>query len=588
MDNIKNAFDIWPELAITNINDVINYLKKEQITNLSFDNEYKKNDFLIIATDKKHPFFQGNQLIKTTINNSFYKKYKDRIDTIINENIEKEKEETYSGKENTVYIREHIYDEELIRDMVKKNPNVSILFKGDVTLSENIINFLQKHHIKATLDGEEISKNTILGYNNYYDIVNGNKNYIYVDYNSPKEEARYVPNNIKVEIKAYDGKIDFDEYLDKIYNLASAFREYGYNNEIRITCFNREKLENSKFKDGELSNILVKTTFDDFYPLEKALDEGKILNLMAKEVNKPEYSPLEKFIAAFNIDKQYKEYRESPNHPSESRALSKILDNEYMVCVGYGNLLRELLDRAKIGNMKYRTTADTSYDDGFSEEEKPVNYVGHDRTLVYIDDPKYNIHGTYVSDPTWDNDLDRDLYNHALMSIDKTGMEKRLMPADRNEFLFNAHDENEWYEKLIFFLNRGVNQELGDQERTIENVKKSTLIQSSILVIDIMDYFENLNPEAYKTFKDKRPNSLHASIEEYDEFFKEAGKVIVSMVGKDIPLETIVKAGMVSREASIPKKDLLIFEKQVLFENIEREKSCFPSLEDEERKEKAR
>ena len=588
MDNIKNAFDIWPELAITNINDVINYLKKEQITNLSFDNEYKMNDFLIITTDKKHPFFKGNPLIKTTINNSFYKKYKDRIDTVINENIEKEKEETYSGKEDIVHISKIIYDEELIRDMVKINPNVSILFKKDVSLSENMINFLQKHHIKATLDGEEISKNTILGYNNYYDVVNGNKDYVYVDYNAPKEEARYVQNNTKVEIKAYDGNIDVDEYLDKIYNLACAFRKYGYNNEIKISCFNREKLENSKFKDGDLSNILVRTTFDDFYPLEKVLEEGKILNLMAKEVNKPEYSPLEKFVAAFNIDKQFKEYRESPNHPSESRSLSKILDNEYMVCVGYGNLLRELLDRAGIGNMKYRTTVDTSYDDGFSEEGKPIKYEGHDRTLVYIDDPKYNIHGTYVSDPTWDNDLDRDLYNHALMSIDKTGMEKRLMPADKNEFLFNARDEKEWSEKLIFYLNRGVNLDLGDKERTIENVKKSTIIQSSLLVMDIMDYFEKLNPEVYKRFKDKRPNSLYASIEEYDEFFKKVGKVVVSMVGKDIPLETIVKAGMVSREASIPKKDLLIFEKQVLFENLEREKSSFPYLEDEEWKEKAR
>ena len=35
------------------------------------------------------------------------------------------------------------------------------------------------------------------------------------------------------------------------------------------------------------------------------------------------------------------------------------------------------------------------------------------------------------------------------------------------------------------------------------------------------------------------------------------------------------------------QKDLLIFEKQVLFENLEREKSSFPYLEDEEWKEKA-
>ena len=596
MDNIKKAFDIWPEFVITNINDVINYLKSERITELSFDKQIIiNNKDVLLLTDKEHPFLKKMAVLQDIIDENFYNKYKDRIEKVLEENkkrdFEERKEKAYSGEQKKVHIDEDIYDEKLIRDLVKKNPKTRILFSKNIAISENLVNYLKKHHIDAIIKpNETLSKSTILGNNDYYEIINNETDFISVDYNSPLEEVKYVSNNIKVEIAGNNSGLEYSEYFDKVYNLVRAFRDCGYTNEITINCTSREALEKSPFKDGHFSNILVNIFDEDIITLERFLKEGEILQLMKNEINKPEYSPFEKFCAAFNLVKQYKEYKENFDDKSASRNISKIIDNEYMVCAGYGNMFRELLNRIGINCMRVSINPDESYNDGFTMEEKPLEYAGHDRTLVYIDDPKYNIHGAYFSDPTWDNDLEKDYYNHTLISFDKTGNSKSLIKADQTEFLLNAHDENEWHEKLTFYLNRKVNENLNKNklERNNENVKKAIMKEADRIVTFIMLYFEKLNPDVYNAFKDRMPNSIISTLDNYDEFFKEISKVIVSMVGKDIPLEMVVKAGMVSRSASIPKKDLLEFEKQVLLDNKEREKIAFPYLDDEDWKQKAR
>ena len=59
-------------------------------------------------------------------------------------------------------------------------------------------------------------------------------------------------------------------------------------------------------------------------------------------------SPLEKFIAIYNVVKNFKPYKESPDQLEESRYLRYILNNEYMVCVGYAKLLKILCEKVGI------------------------------------------------------------------------------------------------------------------------------------------------------------------------------------------------------------------------------------------------
>ena len=86
-------------------------------------------------------------------------------------------------------------------------------------------------------------------------------------------------------------------------------------------------------------------------------------------------------------------------------------------------------------------------DDGFTLEEKSIDLAGHARVIVNINDPKYNISGVYVVDPTWDNDLENDYYNHALMSFDKTCNEKRMSNLSFEDLIMNVKSMDEFNNK---------------------------------------------------------------------------------------------------------------------------------------------
>ena len=58
----------------------------------------------------------------------------------------------------------------------------------------------------------------------------------------------------------------------------------------------------------------------------------------------------------------FKEYKECEKDKSEARNLYKILDNEYMVCVGYAKLLSDLLSKLNINNTTLGITIDVSYE----------------------------------------------------------------------------------------------------------------------------------------------------------------------------------------------------------------------------------
>ena len=64
------------------------------------------------------------------------------------------------------------------------------------------------------------------------------------------------------------------------------------------------------------------------------MEEEKKLEELVKDIKTSNLSQFEKFIAVYNIVKNYKEFKENENNRDQARALRYILDNEYMVCVG--------------------------------------------------------------------------------------------------------------------------------------------------------------------------------------------------------------------------------------------------------------
>jgi hypothetical protein len=126
------------------------------------------------------------------------------------------------------------------------------------------------------------------------------------------------------------------------------------------------------------------------FPLKRIIEDEKRLNMAVKELNDSDLSPLEKLIGVYDITSFFKPYRiERTNigEFSKSRNLHQYLDNNYMVCAGYADLFSNLCKRVGIESSYF----------SFGLENKDH---GHARCYVHIIDPKYNVNGYLICDPT--------------------------------------------------------------------------------------------------------------------------------------------------------------------------------------------
>lgn len=104
--------------------------------------------------------------------------------------------------------------------------------------------------------------------------------------------------------------------------------------------------------------------------------------------------------------------------------------------------------------MNISVGVDTSYDDGFTTEDKPTNIEGHQRNIIKNDDNKYNIHGIFIADATWDNHMKYDLYANASMTFDRKKEAERLEKLNDYDLLLDFHNFEEFTKKLNFFLKK--------------------------------------------------------------------------------------------------------------------------------------
>lgn len=179
------------------------------------------------------------------------------------------------------------------------------------------------------------------------------------------------------------------------------------NIDILIDVEEKEKFPLKQF--GQFENVSVQTN-NRYYPIKYYIEQEEKLENMVKDIKNSNLSQLERFLAVYDIVKKFKKYQESPNEKSESRDLYDILSNDYIVCVGFANLLEDLLNKVGIRTVSLYTDVILPGDD--------LNkyFASHARVLLYLDDPKYNIKGYFISDPTWDNKLEENFYNYALFT----------------------------------------------------------------------------------------------------------------------------------------------------------------------------
>lgn len=347
-----------------------------------------------------------------------------------------------------------------------------------------------------------------------------------------------------------DNELNFFCKLSKtIKKLEKHNRPYN----IKIAVKDYKNLE----KSGILNlikniNLIIYSDFET-YTKEEYKETHEKLNNLIKPIKKSNLSPYEKYLAVYNIVKKIKPYKDNPDRPRESRSLKYILnpENEYIVCVGYAKLLEILLEKVGVSSMSIPVLVDTSYDEGFTMECLETNLVGHQRTIVKIDDTKYGIHGIYIADPTWDNSEKFDLYNNSAMTFDKRKGAYRLEALGIDDLLLDFHSFKEFNEKINYYLKREI------KKSPKEKINQKITLEYGILYNRIMSLIKKLDYSKYEYFNKKYQNKIDKitkkyekmenvslkDIEEiYTEFLTEYANYIIPLSNKEISNDVMFKA----------------------------------------------
>ena len=257
---------------------------------------------------------------------------------------------------------------------------------------------------------------------------------------------------------------------------------------------------------------------------------------MVKPIKEQDFSPLENFMAVYNIVKNFKDYRENENNPEKARKLKYILDNEYIVCSGFTRLLIILCE--KVGIKPYEITVDVGRKNKeykTNERERSIIKLHHSRCLVSIDDDKYDVHGIYMSDPTWDNELGENRFNHALMTFDKMQVSCDMFYYSFFEPILDIHNFKEFNEQINFLLRKIINENCDWSYKNFNRVVK----YSYAIVLTKVIFSINCDP-MFEYFNNKRESCKE--IKDFEDLLTELGNYLLTRIKQKIDDEKLIDA----------------------------------------------
>ena len=295
--------------------------------------------------------------------------------------------------------------------------------------------------------------------------------------------------------------------------------------------------------------IIPKSIKKDNISIKKYLEYERLLySIVEPAMN---MSPFEKYIYAYDIVKRFKKYntpkkdnKNIDNLPGEvyinikssSRDLYQILDNDYIVCVGFANFLGDLLTKLGIDNIdlpvfvdvsstKATKQIDISKDEwkNLTPEEKHKlitkqqsyipkdDFSGHRRLMVHIKDEKYGIDGIYYSDPTWDNFIDRNIYAHAIMTENDVSTSVSTNKLDDKYLLFSATSIDEFNAMLNTIMDTHSRKRRKEYEETKKKGRKITpniinrdaIFDFHYVFNNFLEKFSKLFPKESNKIKEK-------------------------------------------------------------------------------------
>ena len=266
-------------------------------------------------------------------------------------------------KVDIIISKNDIYKDDKVADYFDDSNVLRLVFKSE----DEYLDFLKKPQLtsqdfsKFNLESIPDKVQTILSYTKLYDLIKSS---------TPTFELETI-NNLPTRILLTKQKI----YLN-IINLPLK----DILNLLRSSYIHENVFFYDKYNEGK--EMSLKELIEMY---------NKLLTLI-KDVKDKNYSPAEKLFYAYNIVKS-RIYKKEEKHEDEtiSRNLAEILKCKKIVCEGFANFLLGLCEVLEIHTEKIIWI------------HKSERKAGHDTVAVYLNDEKYNIHGIYAIDPTWDS-----------------------------------------------------------------------------------------------------------------------------------------------------------------------------------------
>ena len=135
----------------------------------------------------------------------------------------------------------------------------------------------------------------------------------------------------------------------------------------------------------------------DYISLEQAIETIKKLDNIVKVVKSYNFSPYETLLFAYLLVTK-RVYKEESSKMSEavSRSIFYTLNDKYIVCTGYCNIIKAIVDKYNISNLKVFNNT-IKYDSWDSRDL-------HATLISYVKDKKYGIDTYCYLDPTNDSE----------------------------------------------------------------------------------------------------------------------------------------------------------------------------------------
>lgn len=503
------------------------YLSSSEPNNIL---EAKNPGVNVVYTDIDHPviYSLNSMLFKSSINSEYYKTHESVIKNALVESL---------LLKNFAFVEQNLFSDDVLDKLLASN--IDMITLSEIELRDDQIDRIFESGKKVSLTTNGVYKNVgVTGIIGDYGLDNIENAYLTLDFELSKrdiENFKYLTDTTKI-------------FFDFNSNVAYSQRELAYKNlnlltsrlshlDVKpiISCtigergeflsnisndcksYNLKILDNLKYREFEdVKNI------DDTlkYLVSGALDKG--------------YSPLEKYLYIYDIVKNFKDYNENPLNTDDSRDIGKILINDYIVCVGFTSLLSELLKLADIDSKLLHVNADTSYDEGYTRESKSIEYEAHSRIMIHLDDEKYGIDNYFVADPTWDNDLSKDRYAHALKPFSSMRESKRYFAMEDIDFAFDVDSFPDFDYKVNTFISRNTSKTLDNLIDYNPYFKLSKIIIETLELIDY-NVYDNLR-DLYKVA------TSFPTVDNYSKFITKAGSFITKKTNRYIDDELFYAA----------------------------------------------